>query len=59
MKFKRTVKKETRLLKNKWSIFYEDERCRKIMEAFVDKEVEVEIQDLTIRCRTLVTLVVS
>lgn len=47
MKFKRTLKKEARLLENKRSSFFEDERCRKIMEAFVDKEVELEIQDLT------------
>lgn len=47
MKFKSTIKKESRLLENKRSSFFEDERCRKIMEAFVDKEVELEIQDLT------------
>lgn len=39
MKFKRTMEYKIRYLKNK--------RCRKEREAFLDKEIELEVQDLT------------
>lgn len=39
MKFKRTMKYKVKYLENK--------RCRRIRETFLEKEVELDVQDLT------------